>query len=156
MDGRLEPADTEFIDRHWRELWGLPLVSVRREYMPSDVEGLVYKDEWGAPQGLVTWHIDGNDAEIVSVDAFEQGRHIGGRLVDGAEGALRQRGIGCVTIITTADNLRALAFYVRRGYRLVAVHLDAMDRVRKFKPEVPLTGHDGLPLRDMLELKKDL
>jgi len=156
MEGRLAPADHEFIDKHWRELWGLPLVSVRRNYLPEDVEGLVYTDEWGAPQGLVTWHIEGEGAEIVSVDAFEQGRHIGGRLVDGAEEALRERGVRNVTIVTTSDNLRALTFYIRRGYRLIAVHLDALDRVRALKPDVPLTGQDGLPLRDMLELTKRL
>lgn len=156
MDGQLVPADAAFIDKHWRELWGLPLVSVRRNYVPGDVEGLVYRDEWGAPQGLVTWHIEGESAEITSVDAFEQGRHIGGRLVDGAEEALRALGVRKVMIVTTADNLRALAFYIRRGYRLVVVHLDAMDRVRAVKPDVPATGHDGLPLRDMLELTKQL
>jgi GNAT superfamily N-acetyltransferase len=156
MDGKLAAADPAFIDEHWRELWGLPIVSLHRDYLPPDVEGLVYRDEWDAPQGLVTWHIDGDHAEIVSVDAFEQGRHIGGRLVDGAEQALRARGVRSITIATTGDNLRALSFYVRRGYRLTAVHLDAMDRVRAVKPQVPHTGQDGLPLRDMLELTKDI
>jgi hypothetical protein len=37
----------------------------------------------------------------------------------------------------------------------VKVHLDAMDRVRELKPAVPL-DEDGLPLRDMWELVKEL
>lgn len=156
MEGQLAPAEPAFIEGYWRESWGLPLVSVRRQYQPEDVEGLVYNDEWGVPQGLVTWHIEGDRAEITSVDAFEQGRHVGGRLIDGAEAALRRRGVKDVAIVTTADNLRALAFYIRRGYRLIAVHIDAMERVRAAKPGVPETGHDGLPLRDMLELTKQL
>jgi GNAT superfamily N-acetyltransferase len=154
MEGRLEPAEPSYIEQEWSRLWGLPVVSVRRNFEPADVEGLVYRDEWGAPQGLITWHIEGDCAEIVTVDAFEQGRHIGGRLLAGAEEALRRRRVRRVTIMTTNDNLRALAFYMRHAYRLVAVHLDAMDRVRALKPEVPRVGHENLPLQDVLELVK--
>ena len=156
MEGRLEPATPEEIERILRETWGLPVVSVHRNYMPPDVEGLVYRDEWGTVQGLITWHIEGERAEMVSLEAFQMGRHIGGRMLDEAEKALRQRGVKRLMIATTNDNLRALAFYVRRGYRLIAVHLDALDRVRVAKPQVPHTGIDGLPLRDMMELEKEL
>ncbi len=156
MDRRFEAADAAFIDEQWRRLWGLPVVSLNREYGPADVEGLVYRDDGGAPLGLVTWHADGGRAEIVTIDAFEQGRHVGGRLLNGAEEELRRRGAKRATIMTTNDNLRAIAFYVRHGYRIVAVHLDAMERVRRIKPAVPKTGQDGLPLRDAIELAKEL
>ena len=156
MEEQLEAADVEFIDEQWRRLWGLPVVSLERQYQPTDVEGLVCRDDGGAPQGLVTWHVDGDRAEIVTVDAFEQGRHVGSRLLNGAEEELRRQGAKWATIMTTNDNLRALAFYVRHGYRIVAVHLDAMERVRQIKPAVPETGQDGLPLRDVIELAKEL
>ncbi len=116
----------------------------------------MYRDDGGAPLGLVTWHADGDRAEIVTIDAFERGRHVGGRLLNGAEEELRRQGAKQVTIMTTNDNLRAMAFYVRHGYRIVAVHLDAMERVRQLKPAVPETGQDGLPLRDVIELAKEL
>ena len=156
MEGHIEPVDTDFIRKRWEESWWLPVVSIGRTYQPEDVSGLVWRDEWGEPQGLITWHIDGDHAEIVSVDAYQQGRHIGGRLLDGAEAALRKRGVRRATIVTTNDNLRAIAFYVRRGYRIVRLALDDMDRVREIKPKVPLLGNDNIPLRDMLELEKDL
>jgi hypothetical protein len=107
-------------------------------------------------QGLVTWHIEGDAAEIVTVDAFQQGRHIGGRLLEGAEAELRRRGVHRATIVTTNDNLRAIAFYVRRGYRIVRIALDDLERVRAIKPNVPHMGQNGIPLRDMLALEKDL
>jgi hypothetical protein len=69
---------------------------------------------------------------------------------------LHKRGVRTVTIVTTNDNLRAIAFYVRHGYRIVKVELDGLDRVRALKPGVPKTGQDGIPLRDMFELEKDL
>ncbi|RLC56327.1 MAG: GNAT family N-acetyltransferase [Chloroflexi bacterium] len=156
MEGRIEAADAAFIDEQWRRLWGLPVVSLDSQYRPADVAGLVFWDDRGTPQGLVTWRADGDRAEIVTVDAFEQGRHVGGRLLNGAEEELRRQGVKRTTIMTTNDNLRAIAFYVRHGYRIVAVHLDVMERVRQLKPEVPTTGHDGLPLRDVIELVKQL
>ncbi len=45
---------------------------------------------------------------------------------------------------------------MRRGYRLVCLHLDVMDRVRRAKPQVPVIGDDGLPLRDMWVLEREL
>ena len=119
------------------------------------MEGLVWRDA-GAVLGLVTWCADGARAEIVSLDALQRGRRIGARLMEAAEEALRRRGVHTLRVVTTNDNTHALSFYVRRGYRLVRLHADAMDRVRALKLGVPLTGNDGIPLRDMWELQKEL
>ncbi|MCH7576504.1 MAG: GNAT family N-acetyltransferase [Chloroflexi bacterium] len=156
MEGGIEPASTELIARLWEEQWGLPNISVRRQYMPTDVEGLAWRAGDGNEIGLVTWAVDGDRAEIVSVQAQEPGRRIGSRLMDAAEEELRRRGVKTVHLVTTNDNHRAHSFYLRRGYRLVRLHLDAMDRVRQAKPQVPLIGNDGIPLRDMWELEREL
>ena len=70
--------------------------------------------------------------------------------------AAREAGCGRVWLITTNDNLRALRFYQRRGFRLVAVHPDALERSRELKPSIPEIGLDGIPLRDELELELTL
>jgi GNAT superfamily N-acetyltransferase len=155
VEGRLRPALPAEIDELWQEHWGLPIDGVEREYLPADVEGLIW-DVDGTPQGLVTWWLDGDQGEVVSINAFEPGVHIGGRLLDAAEAELAKLGVRRVRIVTTNDNLRALAFYVRRGYRLVQLHLGSMDRVRAKKPDVPELGNEGIPLRDMWELEKVL
>ena len=156
MEGHIDPATAEAIAAVWEERWGLPTVTPEREYMPGDVEGFVWSSPDGRIMGLVTWAIHGWRAEIVSLDALEPGRGAGSRLMDAAEGELRRRGVKTAHVVTTNDNPRALAFYLRRGYRLVRLHLDAMDRVRRVKPGVPLTGNDGIPLRDMWELEREL
>lgn len=154
-EGRIEAAPPEEIDRLVRENWGLPVVCIDRLYEPADLEGLVWR-EGSEIQGLVTWAVEGDRAEIVTMDAFVQGTHIGGRLLDAAESELRQRGVRTIVVVTTGDNLRAVAFYIRRGYRLMRLDLDGMERVRMLKPSVPETGTEGLPLRDMWELRKEL
>ena len=39
------------------------------------------------------------------------------------------------------------------GFVLVAVHPNALEQSRKIKPEIPLIGDDGIPLRDEIELE---
>ncbi len=157
MEGRLEPATPDYIRERVGATWAFPIISTTATYAGTDgLEGLAWRYESGEIGGLVTWFIEGDWAEIVTLDAYEQGRHIGGRLLDGAEAELRSRGARRVSITTTNDNVRAIAFYLRRGYRIVRVEVDGMERVRALKPDVPLEGSEGLPLRDMLEFEKFL
>jgi hypothetical protein len=59
--------------------------------------------------------------------------------------------------VTTNDNLAALALYQKAGWRLVALRAGAIDVLRgTVKPSLPETGQHGIPLRDELELAKDL
>jgi len=55
------------------------------------------------------------------------------------------------------DNVDALRFYQRRGFRLAALRPGAVDASRAtLKPEIPPTGAYGIPLRDELVLTKTL
>ena len=59
-----------------------------------------------------------------------------------------------VWLVTTNDNVDALRFYQRRGMRLVRLWPDAVTQARKLlKPEIPLIGAEGIPIRDELELE---
>jgi ribosomal protein S18 acetylase RimI-like enzyme len=153
----VRPATPAEIEADWREFTGgPPVVGLLRQYEPSEVEGIVWRDAESGRRGVVTWWIDGDRAEITSVHAEPQGGGVGTRLMDAAEEELRRRGVKTAVLATTNDNARALNFYIRRGYRLVRLHLDEMDRVRAVKPGVPATGREGVALQDMWELKKRL
>ncbi|NLJ25121.1 MAG: GNAT family N-acetyltransferase, partial [Firmicutes bacterium] len=62
---------------------------------------------------------------------------------------------GCkrVWVITTNDNVAAIRFYQLRGFSLVALYRNALEEARKLKPEIPLIGIDGIPVRDEVELE---
>jgi GNAT superfamily N-acetyltransferase len=68
------------------------------------------------------------------------------------------RAAGCrrLWLITTNDNLPALRFYQKRGFVLVRLHRGAVAGSRRLKPEIPLTGSEGIPIRDELELELEL
>jgi len=157
MNAEVRPATLGEIEADWREFTGgPPVVGILREYMPADVEGLLWRDPGSGHAGVLTWWVDGERAEITSVHAEPAGSGTGTRLMDAAEEELRRCGVSCAVVATTNDNAHALNFYIKRGYRLVRLHLDAMDRVRAAKPSVPITGRDGVPMQDMWELEKRL
>lgn len=59
-------------------------------------------------------------------------------------------------LITTNDNMRALQFYQKRGYCLTKLYPNAMEEVRKVKLNIPELGDNDIPLRDEIELEKQL
>jgi GNAT superfamily N-acetyltransferase len=157
-DLSLDPVTSaEEIERLWSDFNGLPIVTINRTYESAQgAEALVCRDAHGRLVGHVSWSVDSETAEIITVEAVEQGRHLGGRLLDAAEARIRDACPRRIIVTTTNDNLRAQAFYMRRGYHLVRIELNGMDRVRALKPGVPLTGHEGLRLRDMWEFEKEI
>lgn len=82
------------------------------------------------------------------------GKGLGQAALQHSEAALQALGVRRIRLVTTNDNLRAHALFLRLGYRLVKLHLDSMESVRAAKPGVGMTGEDGLPLREMWELEK--
>jgi GNAT superfamily N-acetyltransferase len=103
---------------------------------------------------LVTYRVDGPAGQIVTLDTIIRGRGFGGRLLEAIESKFHNRGLGRSWALMTNDNLRAAGLYLSRGYRLIRIHLDAIDRVREHKPHLPERGYDGIPIRDLWEFEK--
>ena len=74
------------------------------------------------------------------------------------ETIVEAKSLGCsrITLITTNDNLPALRFYQKRGFDMVRLYRNAVEHSRKIKPEIPLTGMDGIPLKHEIELEMTL
>ena len=138
----------------WRDSWGEFVVSKGNVIRPADVKGLgLYSaaDELAAVGRFV---VRGDEVEVVSLDAVIRAVGHGRAMLAEIERRVAARGARRCWLITTNDNVHAISVYLRCGYRLVAVHLDAMDEVRRLKPEVPLIGENGIPLRDEWEFEK--
>jgi ribosomal protein S18 acetylase RimI-like enzyme len=110
----------------------------------------------GDHQGLATYCICEDEAELVTLDAVEPRRGIGTQLVEALVRRLKQQGIRRLWVTTTNDNLAALAFYQRRGFRLQRLRAGAVEQSRLIKPGIPLLGESGIPIRDEIDLCRDL
>ena len=118
-------------------------------------------DGWYACQddvvvGLLTYRVMGDRMEILSLDSLNERQGIGGALLNTAISHAKDTGISTISVITTNDNLPALGFYQKRGFDMVRLFRNAADLSRKTKPEIPLIGMDGIPLKHEIELEMDV
>ncbi len=93
-------------------------------------------------------------AELVAINAFTRHRGIGTALLRSIVDRLE--GFDLLRLTTTNDNLDALRFYQRRGFRLQALRPGAVDAARVQKPTISAVGEHGIPIRDELDLTLDL
>lgn len=149
---------TENADRAWvtgllEERWHSPTIVTRgRVHQADRLPGFTAEVD-GQPVGLVTYHIAGDECEVVSLDSLHEGIGVGTALLDAVRQTARDGGCRRLWLITTNDNLAALRFYQKRGWRLVAIHRDALEQSRRLRPGIPHVGRDGIPLRDEIELE---
>jgi ribosomal protein S18 acetylase RimI-like enzyme len=152
----LQPADAAWVARHIAEQWGSEVVVAHSAiYLTAELPGFVAEAD-GEAVGLLTHRIDGGACEIVTLDSQRAGQGIGTALIDAAKDAARQAGCGRLWLVTTNDNTHALRFYQKRGFILAALHRDAVAASRAIKPEIPMIGNDGIPIRDEIELEISL
>jgi ribosomal protein S18 acetylase RimI-like enzyme len=153
---RVRPLDKD--DRAWvagllKEAWAGPVVVSRGKLHRADrLPGFVAVEE-NRPAGLITCRIDGKECEIVTMNSLDEGKGIGTALIEAVKDAAARAGCRRLWLITTNDNTKALRFYQKRGFSLAAVHRNAVEASRKLKPEIPLTGNDGIPIRDEIEME---
>ena len=149
----LNIADREWVSEFMLELWGSnKVVSRGVVYYPQDLPGFVAMYD-GEKVGLVTYNITGTSCEIVTIDSIRPFAGVGTALIEAVRDIALKSGCKRLWLITTNDNRNALRFYQKRGFILVAIHRNALEISRTLKPEIPLIGNDGIPLRDEIELE---
>lgn len=161
QDGRLTVRPLTTGDHPWvrhlfAERWG-GVISVSRGVVheTTKLPGFVARlDDERA--GVTTYRIVDEECELVTLDSVREGAGVGTALVDAVAKAAHAAGATRLWLITTNDNLRALRFYQRHGFDLVAVHHGAVARSRALKPSIPEIGLDGIPIRHELELELPL
>jgi GNAT superfamily N-acetyltransferase len=153
---RLTSEDLPRLRQFWVEHWGDEIMITRGNiYRPEQLEGFVIENgsEWVGP---LTFIVKDHECEVTSLDSLREGQGIGTKLIDAVVEEARRQICKRLFLITTNDNMRALRFYQKRRFELVAVHRGAVNESRKLKPSIPLTGMDGIPLRDEIELELSL
>jgi ribosomal protein S18 acetylase RimI-like enzyme len=140
--------------RRVHERWGsATVISGGRSHLVASLPSLVAADgdRW---RGMALYRMAGGACELVLLEAFEPGEGVGTALLSAVADVARSAGARRLWLVTTNDNVEALRFYQRRGMHLVRVRAGAVDRAReRLKPEIPLRGRHGIPLRDELEME---
>jgi ribosomal protein S18 acetylase RimI-like enzyme len=138
-----------FVVRCWN---AETVVAHEEEMYPTQHSGFVALRD-GEITGHVTYRGDGQRCEITTIYAFPRQGGVGSMLMETVLEAAREEGFRVVWLTTTNDNLDAIRFYQRRGFRIVGVRPGAVDRAREtMKPEIPEVGMYGIRMRDELDL----
>ncbi len=134
------------------ELWGAELVAVHGSVLrPAELPGFI-AERSRRVVGLLTYQLVQDYLEITTLNAIERRVGIGTMLIEAAVGAGRHFRCREIRLTTTNDNVDALRFYQRRGFRLAELRPGAVDRSRREKPQIPRTGDYGIPLHDEIDL----
>ncbi|UOQ45283.1 GNAT family N-acetyltransferase [Halobacillus salinarum] len=147
----------EKLNAFFIEQWGsLEMLTAQETYQLRELEGFSCQTINEDLIGLVTFKETRGSLEIVSLDSLQEGSGIGSELLRLVESEAEVRGVELVQLTTTNDNIRALAFYQKRGYRITQVSPDAVREARRRKPSIPLIAANGIPISDEIRLEKNL
>lgn len=156
MFRRIERSDKEWIDNFITEHWGGNFIIVHGcKYIPCCLDGFIACD--GSERvGLITYQIQNNSCEIISLNSVIPNRGIGKGLMKLVEAEALNNHCKSIWLVTTNDNLCAIEFYKKLGYDLIRTHYNAVEKSRELKPNIPLIALNGIQIMDELEFAKVL
>jgi len=152
----IEPRDLAEVraelTAHWHshQIW-----SLGRCHEADALPGFVAEAD-GVFAGVVTLNMDPGawQCEVITLSSRRKAPGTGAALLAAAERHAREQGCRRIYLTTTNDNTAAMRFYQRNGWRLAMLHAGIVDRVRRLVPDLPLTGFDGIQIRDEVELER--
>ena len=106
--------------------------------------------------GALSWRRVDQGLHIIALatDLLWQRSGVGGYLLAEAELLAKRQSLARVLVTITNDNIPALYFYQRRGYRVTAVLADS---VAAAQPQHrTCIGFAGIPIRDEIQLTKEI
>jgi N-acetylglutamate synthase-like GNAT family acetyltransferase len=149
-------TDEEWIDQFIQKHWSSEKVVVHNTvYYPRELKGIIAEDKKGRT-GLITYNLENENCEIVTLNSISENKGVGTSLVNLVIAEAQKKKCRTVWLITTNDNIKAMHFYQKLGFKLVKIYPDAVKESRKLKPEIPLHEENGTPLRDELEFSLDI
>ncbi|MCM3627117.1 GNAT family N-acetyltransferase [Paenibacillus glycanilyticus] len=150
----LTDSDHEWLRELWvREWGGETVISKGKEHHFKDLNIVI---AWidGKRVGAATYRIEANESELTSINSTAGDLGIESKLITAVEQTVKKSGVNRFWLITTNDNIDALRFYQKRGYRVIAIYPNAVIESRKLKPAIPLLGNYNIPIQDEIELEK--
>ena len=141
------------IDRFFTERWGGDfMVSGNERLYGHDLDGFVLFDGKRIV-GLLTYHLNGSECEIVSLDSLLERQGAGTAMIEKMIAKVRALKVKRLWLMTTNDNIDAIRFYQKRGFVFKAVYPNAIEKSRELGQNIPKFGDYGIPIRDEIELE---
>ncbi len=148
-----DDEEAKRLARRVRSTWGETVVRRGETVDPADGE-LLGAFVGGEIIGVATYAVRASECEVVAIEAYQERQGIATALMDEIRARARAAGCGRLWLVTTNDNVPAIAFYQKWGMDLVALRHDGVTEARtRLKPEIPEIGYDDIPMRHELEFE---
>lgn len=138
-----------FMEKHWHSRM---VMSKGKSFYPHQEHGFIERQD-GKIVGVLTYHIENYEMEILTLNSLLEGRGIGSSMMLDTIEKARSLEVNRICLTTTNDHLRAIGFYQRLGFRMVSINLGVVDEARKMKPEIPEMGERGIPIHDEIVME---
>ena len=147
------PAIEAFLDD-----WGMrPVARLGEAYDPAGDPAIVALADGASLVGVLTYRPGEDGWELGTFYVTNQRAGTGTRMLEAFLVEAQRGGASRIWVVTTNDNVDALRFYQRRGFRLATLRPGAVDEARRrLKPSIPEVGDHGIPLRDELVLERPI
>jgi ribosomal protein S18 acetylase RimI-like enzyme len=143
----------EQINAFIKERWFSTKMIIRGEIVDmTKVDGIIAMDA-NQMVGLLTYVIRDDICEITSLDSLKPGQGIGTTLINKVIRIAKEKKCSRIIVVTTNDNINAIRFYQKRGFDMARLYHNALDVSRKLKPEIPLVGNHGIPIKHEIEFE---
>ena len=148
-------AYRERINSMLHKEWGSPIISRGKATEAENLPGFFSLSN-DSINGIITYNIDNKECEIVTLNSFEESKGIGTALVREVVAVAKENDCYRLWLVTTNDNIGAIRFYQKKGFELIALHVNAIEEARVIKPCIPLIGMDKIPIKHELEFEMRL
>lgn len=119
-----------------------------------EAHGLYTPD--GKLLAFASWTRRGPAIILCALHALVPGQSYARTLLDQLLPIFRETEAVRIRAVTTNDNMSALVFYQRYGFRLSTLYVGAIDAYRPKVPNTRRVGEHGIPIHDAIELEMPL
>jgi len=149
----IKREDKPLVSSFISENWGSPIVITKgKTHNTMDLSGFIYKSN-DKIIGLITYKIEDDECEIVSLDSKLENKGLGTSLINKVIEYARKVRCKRIWLITTNDNTKAIRYYQKRGFEWIGYYQDSVMESRKLKPEIPEFGFDNIPIKHEIEFE---
>ena len=152
----ISPENRQLINNFISSKWFTTNMAIRGKIFDMAVmDGFIIYDN-DTIIGLVTYRIEDNECEIISLDSLREKQGFGTALVNKVKEIAIKTKCAKLKLITTNDNINALHFYQKRGFDMSCLYHNAVDTARKLKPSIPVIGEFNIPIKHEIEFEMNL
>lgn len=149
-----EITDKTEITNFMTRTWGSPRMLVGMHvYNVTEIEATGLYDRAGKLLAFASWVIRDRTAFLCALHSLVAANGNAKLLLSALKPLVKARGARSIRAMATNDNMPALVFYQKNGFRLATLYVGAVDAYRPTMPGMITHGYEGIAIHDALELE---